>query len=392
MLQVHMSSSESALSEEHDPMAIVSDDEVEPIPEVFTSDTESDPEMLSDDDDDFQPFALPDFGDDAPFADGVPVDDGFALPIPIHDHLIIGHPDGEHLVAPILDVVPLVAVPPEDWPFDNLDVDDFDLFAGDHPVGDQGDDVVDDVLVLSIPSPAVSIIDISSDSSIHSVADSFESVTSSALRAAGLRLYATNLDDEDAMSATPSSLVRVVPDHVPDYLPEPISAPLDLPPVAPVVPQPPPIVVVPPLFVSDEHHTNLPVVFRHKIPAPRPREGTSGQPPSFDPFTSADFPPIPHFTPFAADPLDQPFRWFPPYTMPISDPYHPSHHVGYTRDDLLLSLHLQFKILSRRVLELECEAATRQPSFPSSSTSFVPPSAAPTFIEGFDARFLMVEQ
>ncbi|KAJ0681723.1 hypothetical protein HanPI659440_Chr16g0639291 [Helianthus annuus] len=142
-------------------------------------------------------------------------------------------------------------------------------------------------------------------------------------------------------------------------------------------------------FVSDEHRIDLPIVFQHEIPAPRPWEGTSGQPPSFDPFTSVDFPPIPQFTPFALDPLDEPCRWFPPYTMPISDPYHPSHHVGYTRDDLLLSLQLQFEILSRRVLELELT-----PPYPPSVSPFpfVPPSAASTSTEGFDARFLTVEQ
>ncbi|MFS7946905.1 hypothetical protein Hanom_Chr06g00541861 [Helianthus anomalus] len=96
MLQVLMSSSESrGLSNEHDPMVIVSDDEVAHTPEIFTSDSETGPEMMSDDDDldDFQPFALPDFGDDVPFNDDV-----VALPLPIHDQLIIGHPDGEHLV------------------------------------------------------------------------------------------------------------------------------------------------------------------------------------------------------------------------------------------------------------------------------------------------------
>ncbi|KAF5759358.1 hypothetical protein HanXRQr2_Chr16g0740291 [Helianthus annuus] len=296
-------------------MAIVSDDdEVAPAPEVFTSDTESDPEMISYDDDDFKPFALPDFGDDVPFADGIPADDIFALPILIHDHLIIGHPDGEHLVAPIpIDVVPLAAVPPEDWPFDDLLDDDFDIFAGDHPACEQGDGEVDDVIVLDVPSLMVSVIYISSDSSIHSVADSFESVTSSALQAARLRLYATY--DDDAMSVAPSSPVRAptpppvpdyVPDHVPDpdlvpfdipliapLVPEPISAPLDLPPIALDIPQPPLTIDVPPPFVSYEHLTDLPIVFRHEIPAPRPGGGTSGQPPSFNPFASADFPPIP---------------------------------------------------------------------------------------------------
>ncbi|KAJ0796276.1 hypothetical protein HanPI659440_Chr04g0160331 [Helianthus annuus] len=184
-------------------MAVVSDDEVTPAPEVFTSDTESDPEMLSEDDKDFQPFALPDFGDDIPF-----VDDVLALPLPFHGQLIIGHPDGEHLVELIpIDAVPLAAIPSEDWPFDDLDDDDFDIFMGDHPVGDQGDGEVDDVVVLDIPSPVVSVIDISSNSDIHSVADSFESVTSSALQAVGLRLYAIDLDDDDAMSAAPSSPV-----------------------------------------------------------------------------------------------------------------------------------------------------------------------------------------
>ncbi|MFS7968242.1 hypothetical protein Hanom_Chr09g00795171 [Helianthus anomalus] len=128
MLQAPMSSSESGLFDAHDPMAIVSDDEVVPEPEIFTSDTESNPKMLSDDDDDFQPFALPDFGDHAPLADRIPVEDLFDYPAPIHDHLIIGHPDGEHIVAPILDPVPLMVIPPENWPIDDLFGDDVDLF------------------------------------------------------------------------------------------------------------------------------------------------------------------------------------------------------------------------------------------------------------------------
>ncbi|MFS7932257.1 hypothetical protein Hanom_Chr04g00365721 [Helianthus anomalus] len=94
MLQVLMSSLESSgLLEEHEPMVVVFDDEVAPDPKVFTFDTESDPEMLSDNDDDFHPFALPDFGDDVPI-----LDDILAFPLPIHGQLIIGNPDGEHLV------------------------------------------------------------------------------------------------------------------------------------------------------------------------------------------------------------------------------------------------------------------------------------------------------
>ncbi|MFS7919062.1 hypothetical protein Hanom_Chr03g00208481 [Helianthus anomalus] len=315
MLQILVSSSKSGLSEEYNPMGIVSDDdEVALAPEVFTLDTESDPDMISDDNDDFQPFVLPDFGDDIPVVVDVLIDDTFALPIPDQDHLIIGHPDGEHL----------------------------------------GDGEVDDVIVLDVPPPV----------------------------AAGLRLYAT--DDDDAMSAAPSSPIRAptpphVPDPVPDtfaipfiapLFPEPVSAPFDLPRISPLVPQPPPTADVPLLFSPF-------------------RGGYSGQPPSFDPFASADFPPIPQFTPFTSDPLNEPFRWFPTYTMPISDPYHPSHHVGYTRDDLLLFLQLQFEILSRRVLELELTPSYPPPIPP---FPFVPPSAASTSTAGFDARFLMVEQ
>ncbi|KAJ0805005.1 hypothetical protein HanPI659440_Chr02g0044671 [Helianthus annuus] len=172
--------------------------------------------------------------------------------------------------------------------------------------------------------------------------------------------------------------------------------------MAPPVSQPPPAVFVPLPFATDAHRTDLPIIFQHEIPTPRPVEGTSGQPPIFDPFASANFPPIPQFTLFETDPYGQSPRWFPPYTMPISDPYHPSHHVGYTRDDLPLSLQLQFEILSRRVLELEFGESAKQPPLPSYPPPVPPPPpsipppvfplAAPTTIEGFDARFLTTEQ
>ncbi|MFS7919286.1 hypothetical protein Hanom_Chr03g00210951 [Helianthus anomalus] len=158
-----MASSDRGLSDDHDPMAVVSDDEVVPGPEIFTSDSESDPEMMSDEEDDFQPFALPDFGDDLPLADGILDEDPFPIPVPVHDHLIIGHPDGEHIMAPILDHVPLVVIPPDDWPFDDLFDDDID------------EDVV------AAPPPEIPVVEISSDSSLHSISDSFESVTSLAL-------------------------------------------------------------------------------------------------------------------------------------------------------------------------------------------------------------------
>ncbi|MFS7962504.1 hypothetical protein Hanom_Chr08g00727381 [Helianthus anomalus] len=146
-----MSSLESGLSDTQDSMAVVSDDEIIPEPKIFTSDTESDPDMLFEDEDDFQPFALPYVGDDLPIADSFPDEDPFDIPTPVHDHLIIGHPDGEHIVTPILDVVPLV-----------------------------GDGEIDED-VVAVPPPEIPVVEISSDPSLHSVSDCFESVTSSTM-------------------------------------------------------------------------------------------------------------------------------------------------------------------------------------------------------------------
>ncbi|MFS7929577.1 hypothetical protein Hanom_Chr04g00334131 [Helianthus anomalus] len=273
-----------------------------------------------------------------------------------------------HIVAPILDVVTLVVIPPDDWPFDDLFDDDVDLFVDGPPANAQGDKEIDDDVVV-VPPPAIPVIELSFDSSLHSASDSFESVTSSALRAVGLQLYATDYDDDTAMSAAPSPSRVPTPPHDPEPTPE--------------------LAFVP---------------FGH--PCTPSGEGTSGQPPRYDPFALAAFPPIPpttFFTPFSSTPLDKPFRWFPPYTMPISDPYHPSHFVGYTRDELFLSLQVQFEILSRRVMELELTPPCSPPSSfvpppaasvpPHSSTSpFAHPPAALAPVKGFDVRFLTVEQ
>ncbi|MFS7998160.1 hypothetical protein Hanom_Chr12g01150431 [Helianthus anomalus] len=343
-----MSSSESSgLSDEHDPMAIVSDDEIAPAPEVFTSDSETNPEIMSDDDDpdDFQPSYLPDFGDDISF-----VDDVLAFPLPIHNQLIIGHPDGEHLVEPIpIDAVPLAAIPDEDWPFVVLDEDiDVPVIVVDHIDDDLGDGEVYDIAILDVASPVVSVVDISFDSDLDSVADSFESVTSSALLAAGVRAYPTD-DDDDAMSVAPFSPVHIpTPLHTPNHPLAPISAPVNSLPVAPPNTQTPPTTLVTPASgcslpppTADTHRIDLPTIFPHEIPAPRPGEGMSRQPPCVNPLAPADFISSPHFSPFEMDPYLQSPRFFPLYSMPLSDPYHPSHHDGYTRDDLLLSLQLQ---------------------------------------------------
>ncbi|KAJ0502430.1 hypothetical protein HanHA300_Chr11g0412781 [Helianthus annuus] len=329
---------------------------------------------MSDDDDldDFQPFALPNFGDDIPF-----VDDVLAFPLPIHDQLIIGHPDCEHIVEPIpIHAVPLAAIPAEDWPF----------------VVDLDNDI--DVPVIEVDH---------TDDDLGNV----ESVTSSALLAARLGAYPTD-DDDDVVSVAPSSPVHVpTPPHTPDHPLAPVSAPVDSLPVAPLGRQTPPATLVTPVTgctltppTTDTRQIDLPTIFPHDIPAPRPGEGTSRQPPCFDPLAPVDFMSTPYFSPFESDPYHQSPRLFPSYSMPLSDPYHPSHHTGYTRDDLLLSLQLQFEILCRRVYELEANARRPPPSVypppvippPPSSPPPVSPSPAHVPVEGHAARFLTVEQ
>ncbi|MFS7953371.1 hypothetical protein Hanom_Chr07g00617741 [Helianthus anomalus] len=83
--------------------------------------------------------------------------------------------------------------------------------------------------------------------------------------------------------------------------------------------------------------------------------------------------------------------------MPISNPYHPSHFTGYTRDELLLSLQLQYEIMSRRILELEM---TQRPLPCPCQPTFVPPRLSPspfshppislTPFPEFDTHFLTV--
>ncbi|KAM0064635.1 hypothetical protein Hdeb2414_s0003g00105331 [Helianthus debilis subsp. tardiflorus] len=302
--------------------------------------------MLSEDD--FLPTALPDFDDDLPIADGFPDEDPFDIPAPVHNHLIISHPDGEHIVAPIFDVVPLVVIPPEAWPIDDLFEGDVDLYVDEPPVDSQGDGEIDED-VVAIPPPVVPVIEISSDSSLHSVSDSFESVTSSALQAAGLKLFATDSDDGTAMSATLSPARDPTPPHDPEPAPElapipfgqPDVAPIDpklipdpdhipfkLLDIAPLIPEPVPAPVdlsvvelfIPPLtpadvaplppVESDVHHTDSPTIFLQDIPAPRPGEDTSGQHPRDDPFAPAVFPLTSHaapFAPFTSSPPDEPF-------------------------------------------------------------------------------------
>ncbi|MFS7953847.1 hypothetical protein Hanom_Chr07g00623391 [Helianthus anomalus] len=353
MLQVLMSSSDSNdLSDEHDPMAIVFDDELAIV---------------------LEPFTLPDFGDDVPF-----IDDVIDILLPIHDQLIIGHPDGEQLVDPILiHAIPLAAIPAEDWTF-VVDMDEdvgVPVFDVEHLDDDLGHGEVFDIAILDVASPVVSVIDISTDSD----ADSFESVTSSALQATRLEAYPA--DDDNAISVTPAT-----PTHV--------FTPVDTPPhtsthVSSDSSSQPPVLV-------DYSSWTRSIRYASNFPHTPPTHG--GEPLGH-----------PHVPPQESSPClqtSQSFPSFPPYTTPVSDPYHPSHHSGYTRDDLLKSLKLPVEILCRRVYELENEADARPPSRPdflppvtppppSSPPPASPPPPPPPVhapVDGHATRVLMLEQ
>ncbi|KAJ0600498.1 hypothetical protein HanIR_Chr03g0117281 [Helianthus annuus] len=71
--------------------------------------------------------------------------------------------------------------------------------------------------------------------------------------------------------------------------------------------------------------------------------------------------------------------------MPISDPYHPF-HIGYSRDELVLSLQLQQEMLCRRVMELE---RIPRPSPCHCQSPFTTPLLP---YPDFDVRFLTMEQ
>ncbi|XP_021984824.1 36.4 kDa proline-rich protein-like [Helianthus annuus] len=130
------------------------------------------------------------------------------------------------------------------------------------------------------------------------------------------------------------------------------------------------------------------------IPPPRPGEGPSTQQHKHMPLTTATFPFMPPFAPTAhaafpsSAPSGEPFMWSSPNVMPLSDPYHPF-HVGYTTDDILISLQLQQDMLSRRVAELE--RISHPPSFADPPQTVFPP--APSFpYPDYHTRFLTMEQ
>ncbi|XP_022042163.1 proline-rich protein 36-like [Helianthus annuus] len=155
---------------------------------------------------------------------------------------------------------------------------------------------------------------------------------------------------------------------------------------------PEPILAHDPLPEHDPVPVGIPVVAPLDIPPPRPGEGPSSQQSGHVPPVSAAFPFMPQFSPathFASAPSGEPLIWFPPNIMPVSDPYHPSHYTGYTRDDLLLSLQLQQEILCRRVMELE--RIPRPPPCTCPSPFATPPAPLLPYPD-FDVRFLTMEQ
>ncbi|KAF5809993.1 hypothetical protein HanRHA438_Chr04g0173791 [Helianthus annuus] len=400
------SSSDTGVSDTLDPLAIVSDDEIMSESEVYTSDT------TSTDEDDFQPFALPDFGDDIPIADG-----------PF---------DGDLPLLQVPAPLSLAAVPLDDLPPDEFADDDVDLFLEGPPEGDQDgvalmdadvpfadDPVVDPVVPLAEIPADVPIADpvIPVEAPIEEApfdlfgAHSFESVVSISSHAQGVQPYSSDSDSDMAMSAAPLVFldddpkpeVEFFPDEPAPVGPEPvvahdpIEAPVDddYPPF--VLPVTPPIASVSaptefPLFhphTTDVHRTNLSITFLQDKPPPRPGEGSSRQPP-------VSVPPVPSSVPFMSQfphtassfiPSGEPFLWASPNVMPLSDPYHP-YHVGYTTEDILISLQLQQDALSRRIQELE--GAPRPPCH--CQTPFAAPHTPRPLSPDSDVRFLTSEQ
>ncbi|KAJ0596843.1 hypothetical protein HanOQP8_Chr04g0147131 [Helianthus annuus] len=439
------SSSDTGVSDTLDPLAIVSDDEIMSESEVYTSDT------TSTDEDDFQPFALPDFGDDIPIADG-----------PF---------DGDLPLLQVPAPLSLAAVPLDDLPPDEFADDDVDLFLEGPPEGDQDgvalmdadvpfadDPVVDPVVPLAEIPADVPIADpvipveapieeapfdleyspipliptqtwrcrlhlLFSSTMIQSQRSSFflmsllllvrsRSLLMTPLRPQLLHIYQTLsllrplLYHRYAPIVAPLVPVsaHVHADHAPfaSHI-DPRYADTcngwieddDYPPF--VLPVTPPIASVSaptefPLFhphTTDVHRTNLSITFLQDKPPPRPGEGSSRQPP-------VSVPPVPSSVPFMSQfphtassfiPSGEPFLWASPNVMPLSDPYHP-YHVGYTTEDILISLQLQQDALSRRIQELE--GAPRPPCH--CQTPFAAPHTPRPLSPDSDVRFLTSEQ
>ncbi|XP_021971783.1 proline-rich extensin-like protein EPR1 [Helianthus annuus] len=338
-------SSSSGVSGTLDPIAVDPDDPVPTDPEIYTSDTDSN------DDDDFQPFALPDFGDDVQLADGI----------------LVGNLPLAEIPAP----VPLAAFPVEDLPLDVVSDDVIDLFVEGPPEDDHegGAPIADDD---SIPLVEVPVADAAVLPPVEALAeeiladqsgtDSFESVSSSTLHAVGLRRYPTDSDSDTAMSAVPGSPHEFVfdpefedefdpvfpPDHEIEFIPD------DQPLEAPVVPidqvldvpayfdmdfvDPKPVMAPKPVIAPDPVPVHDPVLMDAPAIAPPIVDIPIVAPPVVDvPIADAPLPdPVPAFVdrePFAThiDPryADTHNGWieddddYPPFVLPVTPPVAP---------------------------------------------------------------------
>ncbi|XP_022003942.1 pistil-specific extensin-like protein [Helianthus annuus] len=202
-----MASSGSGVSNASDPRAFTSKDEMATDSGVYTSDT------TSTDEDDFQPFALPIFGDDVPLADGPPGEDLPLVPIP----------------APL----PFAAVPFEEQPINALPDGDIDLLIEGPPEGDQdgGAPVEDGVPLVDVPvvDPIVPMVElpdmeVQSDSS---ASGSFESIASH-IPSLGLG-YIPRMDADEEMELEQPAEAPVHPDDpipamLADYQPAPVTS------------------------------------------------------------------------------------------------------------------------------------------------------------------------
>ncbi|XP_022007375.1 BCL-6 corepressor-like protein 1 [Helianthus annuus] len=242
-----------------DPVPVDSDDPMHSDPEVYTSDTDST------DDDGFQPFALPDFGDDIQLADGIPA--------------------GDPPLAEIPALIPFAALPVEDLPLDVVSDDDVDLFEGPpEDAHEGGAPIADDVALPLVESPDMEA------HSYSSVPDSFESVASS-IPPLGFGFFPRIVDDEDidmedelVLEEQPAEAPFLPDDQIldmpadhqpalvdpePDIVPEPVpaldpvhaDAPVFIPPVIDAPAIPPPVMEIPVMApLPDPVFVELPVI------------------------------------------------------------------------------------------------------------------------------------
>ncbi|KAJ0617430.1 hypothetical protein HanHA89_Chr02g0041831 [Helianthus annuus] len=288
-----MSSSSSSDLSEVDPMLVVSDDEYGPDIIIISSDDESEHDVSSDDDymlDDFQPFALAAFGEDPV----PPEDDVLAMPQLLHGIIIYGHPEGEHMIVHLPE--PLAAVPFVDLEDDD-DVD-IPVIHVEHLDDDLGDGEIHDIVILELPSPVVSVVDISSTAS--SVAPSTHTPASSP---------DTVLPAQTAVPPTPS----IDPMRLPGF---------------PHSMYPPP------------HYQSGPSSYQPMSSTPQ------------DPYAAGPSQPAGLASDYA-----RLYAEIPPPGMDPSDPYHPSHFSPTTMVDRMISYDIQFTILFRRVRELDAQLA-----------------------------------